>query len=150
MSSGAINVAANTNEPGFRGSIFPDGSFEYILIPESRETREPVPTYGDLGLWTDVESVADRPVHFDPLFPEVGGERYCYGDEHSVKARPLSTLTAGDYLFFYATLTTTEATPGSGNDGADDAGVSRPDWVAPDWGAYLIGHFELARDPVTG
>jgi hypothetical protein len=135
MRSVAINVAANTNEPGFRGPLFPDGSFEYIPIPESEPTAEPVPTYADLDLTTDVSAVADRPVHFDPEFPEAGGERYTYGDEHGVKAGPISELAAGDYLFFYATLSTTG---------------ERPAWAAPEWGAYLVGHFRLARDPVTG
>ncbi|MBV0924243.1 hypothetical protein KTS45_08520 [Halomicroarcula limicola] len=135
MRSVAINVAANTNEPGFRGPLYPDGSFEYIPIPESKSTADAVPTYADLGVVTDVSGVADRPVHFDPEFPEAGGERYTYGDEHGVKARPLSELSAGDYLFFYATLTTTGEPPA---------------WAPERWGAYVIGHFRLARDPVTG
>lgn len=151
MASVAINVAANTNEPGFRGPIYPDGSFEYVPIPETKPTAEPVATYGDLDLTTDVDSVADRSVHFDPLFPEAGGSCYCYGDEHGVKARPLAELSAGDHLFFYATLTTTAAHAESPQNGDESgADVSHPDWVAPEWGAYLIGHFELARDPVTG
>ena len=151
MASVAINVAANTNEPGFRGPIYPDGSFEYVPIPESKPTAEPVMTYGDLDLATDVDSVADRPVHFDPLFPEAGGECYCYGDEHGVKARPLAELSAGDHLFFYATLTTTHERDGaSRNQESGEGNATHPDWVAPEWGAYLIGHFELARDPVTG
>jgi len=135
MRSVAINVAANTNEPGFRGPCFPDGSFEYIPIPESKPTAEPVPTYADLDLETDVSGVADRSVHFDPEFPEAGGERYTYGDEHGVKAGPLSELSAGDYLFFYATLSTVG---------------ERPAWAPPRWGAHLIGHFRLARDAVAG
>jgi hypothetical protein len=135
MRSVAINIGANTNEPGFRGPLFPDGTFEYIPIPESEPTDEPVPTYADLGLDTDVSTVADRPVHFDPEFPEAGGERYTYGDEHGVKAGPISDLAAGEYLFFYATLSTT-----------GDA----PEWAPPRWGAHVIGHFRLARDPVTG
>jgi hypothetical protein len=131
----AINIGANTNEPGFRGPLFSDGSFEYIPIPEAKPTDEPVPTYADLELDTDVSGVADRPVHFDPEFPEVGGERYTYGDEHGVKAGPLSSLSAGDYLFFYATLSTAADTP---------------TWAPPTWGAHVIGHFRLARDPLTG
>ncbi len=149
MPSVAINVAANTNEPGFRGPIYPDGSFEYVPIPETEPTAEPVPTYGDLDLTTDVEAVADRPVHLDPLFPEMGGpvpaDRYLYGDDYGVKARPLAELSAGDHAFFYATLTTTDE---SGSPAASAA--DHPDWVGPEWGAYLVGHFELARDPVTG
>ncbi|WP_254279670.1 hypothetical protein [Haloarcula marina] len=137
MRSVAINVAANTNEPGFRGPVYPDGTFEYIPIPESKPTAEPVPTYADFDFETDVSGVADRPVHFDPEFPEAGGERYTYGDEHGVKAGPLSALSAGDYLFFYATLSTT----GDGDP---------PAWASPRWGAHVIGHFRLARDPVTG
>jgi len=135
MRSLAINVGANTNEPGFRGPCFPDGSFEYIPIPEAEPTAEPVPTYADLDLATDVSDVADRPVHFDPEFPEAGGERYTYGDEHGVKAGPISSLSAGDYLFFYATLSTVG---------------DRPAWAPPTWGAHVIGHFRLARAPVTG
>lgn len=30
----AINVAANANLPGFRGPLFPDGTFECVSIPE--------------------------------------------------------------------------------------------------------------------
>ena len=131
----AINIGANTNEPGFRGPLFPDGSFEYIPIPEAKPTDESVPSYADLDLETDVSEVADRPVHFDPEFPAVGGERYTYGDEHGVKAGPLSELSAGDYLFFYATLSTVGEAPA---------------WAPPRWGAHVVGHFRLARDPVTG
>jgi hypothetical protein len=131
----AVNVGANTNEPGFRGPIFPDGTFEYVPIPESEPTRVPVPTYADLPLETDVSAVADTPVHFDPEFPEAGGERYTYGDDYGVKARPISDLEAGDWLFFYATLTQ-RGEPA--------------DWQAPRWGAYLVGGMCLASDPVSG
>lgn len=146
MASVAINVAANTNEPGFRGPLYPDGSFEYIPIPESKPVDGSVLTYADFDLEIDVDDVADRPVHFDPQFPEMGADRYTYGDDHGVKARPLSELAAGDHVFFYATLTTT----GRGGEAADSADRPHPDWVPPEWGAYLIGHFELAQDPVTG
>ena len=40
MRSVAINVAANTNEPGFRGPIYGDGRFEYVPIPESEPVGE--------------------------------------------------------------------------------------------------------------
>jgi len=133
----AINVGANTNEPGFRGPIHGDGTFEYVPIPESAPTRSgaDVPTYGELGLSTDVEGVADTPVHLDPTFAGVHGcSAYTYGDPHGVKARPLLELDAGDYVFFYATLSTT---------GEDPA-----EWIAPEWGAYVIGGFRLATAPV--
>jgi hypothetical protein len=135
----AINIGANTNEPGFRGPIYDDGTFEYVPIPESAPVRADaeVPTYGDLEVPVDVVSVADQPVHLDPTFAGVHGcERYTYGDPYGVKARPLLELSAGDYVFFYATLTTV------GDDPAD--------WIAPEWGAYVIGRFRLAEDPIPG
>ena len=133
----AINVGANTNEPGFRGPIFPDGRVEFVPIPESEPTDSPVATYDDLDLAVDVSSVADTPVHLDPEFAEVGGcDRYTYGDPYPVKARPLLDLAAGDHVFFYATL--------------DAFGEPERPWISPGWGAYVIGRFELARDPVPG
>jgi len=133
----AINVGANTGLPGFRGPIRPDGSFAYVPIPEREPTAEPVPTYGDLAPDLEAE-IPDAhhgtPVHVDPAFEEYPRcERYVYGDEHGVKARPLSALDPGDYLLFYATLRT-EGTA---------------DWLPPEWGAFLIGEFRVAR-AVTG
>jgi hypothetical protein len=139
MQSVAINVAANTNEPGVRGPLYADGSFEYVPIPEPKPTREDatVPTYADLDLDTEIPAAyRDEPVHLDPQFGEYPHcERYTYGDDHGVKAAPISELSAGDYLFFYATL----STPTDG-----------PDWAPPEWGAFLIGQFRLARDPLPG
>src|SRR6056297_2713256 len=108
MHSVAINVGANTNEPGVRGPLFPDGSFEYVPIPESAPTGEPVPTYADLDLETSVPAASrDRPVHLDPEFPEYPHcERYSYGDDTGMKATRLADLAAGEYVFFYATLST--------------------------------------------
>ncbi|MFB6193722.1 MAG: hypothetical protein ABEI75_01535, partial [Halobaculum sp.] len=105
----AINVAANTQLPGVRGPIYPDGSFLYVPIPEREPTTGDVPTYAALG-FDDALPVAlpdpNRRVHFDPEFAGyVGHDRYTYGDEHGVKAGPLSELTPGDSLVFYATLT---------------------------------------------
>ena len=134
----AINVGANTNEPGFRGPIRGDGRFEYVPIPESEPTREDadVPTYDDLDLSIDVTPVAETPVHLDPTFEGVHGcDRYTYGDPYGVKARPLLELEAGDYVFFYATLSTASGAPA--------------DWIAPEWGAYVVGQFRLSRDPVS-
>lgn len=131
----AINVGANTNAPGVRGPVHPDGRFEYVPIPETEPLGESVPTYRELDLTTDLPvKVLDTPVHLDPEFPEYPYcERYSYGDEHGVKARPLADLSTGDFAFFYATLSPTDPV----------------DWQAPDWGVYLIGGFRLACDPVT-
>jgi hypothetical protein len=133
----AINVAANTNQPGVRGPIFPDGGFEYLPIPESESTKRRVPTYAELETTVELPNGADElPVHLDPEFAEYPCcERYTYGDPFGVKARPLLSLTAGDYVFFYATLST--------------AGEPNREWISPDWGTYVIGQFRLARDPIS-
>jgi len=159
----AVNVGANTNLPGRRGPIYSDGRFRYVPIPEREPTAESVPTYADLDLNVDLPAEAlDEPVHLDPTFAEYTHcDRYTYGDDFAVKAGPLSELSAGDYVFFYATLSTVggdaAATSGAapGSDGttadADATTVDAPaDWIAPEWGAYVIGQFRLARDPLTG
>lgn len=129
----AINVGANSTLPGIRGRLWPDGTFEYIPIPEREPTDTPVPRYADLPV--DVPSdLEDVPVHLDPSFAEYPCcEAYTYGDEHGVKAGPLSALEAGDIVWFYASLE-----PVSGG----------PTWAPPDWGAFVIGQFSLAVDPV--
>ena len=138
----AVNVGANTGEPGFRGPIRANGSFTFVPIPETESTIVPPPTYADLGLDLPFElpqSVAERPVHLDPEFAEYPrGSHYTYGDPWGVKARPILDLDAGDYLFFYSTLDTV------------DSPSSSAAWITPDWGTYLIGQFRLAEDPVTG
>ncbi len=134
----ALNIGANTNAPGFRGPIYGDGSFEYIPIPETEPIADDrtVPSYADLDLAIEVSDVADIPVHHDPTFAGVhNADRYTYGDPYGVKARPLLNLTAGDIVFFYATLTAT--------------GRNHADWITTDWGAYVIGQFHLQVDPVS-
>ena len=137
----AINVGANTNLPGVRGPIFPDGRFEYLPIPEREQTTEDVPTYADLDPYLTFEipeRFLDLPVHLDPSFSEYPFcETYTYGDEHGVKAGPLSRLEPGDYLLFSVTLSLH----------GDPA--STVEWVVPDWGAYLVGEFRVER-AVTG
>lgn len=132
----AINVGANTNEPGVRGPIFSDGSAEFVPIPETEPTRDAPPTYADLDLHTDVPD-PNKPVHLDPEFAAYPFcERYSYGDPWGVKARPLLDLEAGDHVLFYASL--------------EPHGAGHPAWVTDAWGAYLIGGFRLAREPVSG
>jgi hypothetical protein len=134
----AINVGANTNSPGFRGPVHADGRFTFLPIPETEPTAEPVPTYGDLAPTLECtipEDLLATPVHLDPTFAEYPCcESYTYGDPHGVKARPLLELSAGDRVYFYATLSV--ATPAA--------------WLPPAWGAFLVGHHTLARDPVSG
>ncbi|MFB6303856.1 MAG: hypothetical protein ABEH47_01720 [Haloferacaceae archaeon] len=143
----AINVAANTQLPGVRGPVYPDGRFEYVPIPEREPTDDPVPTYADLDLAVDLPpELSDRRVHLDPEFAGVHGRTaYTYGDEHGVKAGPLSTLDPGDSLLFYATLSLHE----DGPDASGTAAANRAPFVLDDWGAYLIGEFRVA-EAVTG
>jgi len=143
----AINVAANTNLPGVRGPVYPDGSFVYLPIPE-REPVAPaaeVPTYADL--LAELPTLpcalpADTPTQAVHLDPEFAGypccESYTYGDEHAVKAGPISELQPGDSLYFYATLTRHEPP-------AEVDTEPAVEWVAPEWGAYLIGEFRIDR-----
>ncbi|TKX75857.1 hypothetical protein EXE46_01800 [Halorubrum sp. GN11_10-6_MGM] len=153
----AINVAANTNEPGFRGPVFPDGSFAYVPIPESAATLprdrfpadEPLPTYADLDLPFAVpDDLRETPVHADPEFPGVHGrDRASYGDPHGVKAGRIAALGPGDWLLFYATLSLRPhawAGPSQGSDG-DKGGVRADADLAPDWGAYLFAGMRVER-----
>ena len=141
----AINVAANTNLPGFRGPVYPDGSFVYLPIPEREPTAEAVPTYDDLLDKLDPlpfavdDEIRQLPVHLDPEFTTYPTcSQYTYGDEHGVKAGPLSDLDSGDSLYFYATLRR--------HDPPESVETGPPvDWVAPKWGAYLIGEFRVDR-----
>ncbi|RLM63198.1 hypothetical protein DVK05_08000 [Halorubrum sp. Atlit-8R] len=171
----AVNVAANTNEPEFRGPVYPDGSFAYVPIPEPAATLprdrfpvdEPLPTYGDLDLPFAVPAdLRETPVHADPEFPGVHGrERATYGDPYAVKAGRIAPLDPGDWLLFYATLTLRPrdwAGPGDGrpgdstgdrDGGTDDRdgawlrerGVAVDDDLAPDWGAYLFAGMRIER-----
>jgi len=170
----AVNVAANTNEPGFRGPVYPDGSFAYVPIPESAATLprdrfpvdEPLPTYGDLDLPFAIPGgLRGTPVHADPEFRGVHGrERATYGDPYAVKAGRIAALGPGDWLLFYATLTLRPhdwAGPGDerpGDAGADDRdgawlrerGVDVDDDIAPDWGAYLFAGTRIERVLAVG
>ena len=141
----AINVAANTNLPGARGPVYPDGSFVYVPIPEREPTVEPAPTYDELGLSEHVPTDArDLPVHLDPEFAgSLDRESYTYGDPHGVKAGPLSRLDPGDFLLFYATLSRVDGSERAA--GTDDGTGGARGWLAPEWGAYLVGEFEVAE-----
>jgi len=167
----AVNVAANTNEPGFRGPVYPDGSFAYVPIPESAPTLpreqfsidEPLPTYADLDLPFSVPTaLRETPVHMDPEFPSVHGrENATYGDPYAVKARRIIDLAAGDWLFFYATFTLRPSDwTGPGSERVGDAGADKRDgeWLrnasadvsvdadlSPDWGASLFAGMRIER-----
>ena len=167
----AVNVAANTNEPGFRGPVYPDGSFAYVPIPEAAATLprnrfpidEPLPTYADLDLSFSVPAaLRETSVHMDPEFPGVHGRTNAtYGDPYAVKASRIAGLDTGDWLFFYATFTLRPNDwAGPGTEDVGDAGADERDgkWIrtssaqittdadlAPDWGAYLFAGIRVER-----
>lgn len=136
MQALSVPVGANRAFPGFRGPIAADASFTYAPPPELDPAIE-APTYGDLDL--DVPKAhRETAVHLDPEFPEYPyGQAYTFGAESTASAGALYELQAGDVVFFHAPL--------------DYAGQRPPDesWINPFWGVYLLGHFELARDPLS-
>jgi hypothetical protein len=70
-----LNIGSNVsgiNGINGRGRIFQDGTFEYLPIPEHRETISHVPTYRDLGF--EHVKFPDVAVHLDPEF-----ETWTYG-----------------------------------------------------------------------
>ena len=154
----AVNVAANTNEPGFRGPVYPDGSFAYVPIPESADllprgripVDEPLPTYADLDLPFSIpDDLRETSVHMDPEFPGVHGRNAAtYGDPYAVKAGPIATLEPDDWLLFYATLTLRpsgwDGPVGDGHSATPDPETVDDD-LAPEWGAYLFAGLRVGR-----
>lgn len=100
-----LRVGIDTGSGRARGPIFWDGSFEYIPIPEGRETREQR-TYAQLlgrkgePLSTYLpKRLAALVPHIDPEF-----ETFTYSDPTKVKRLHLMQLQDGDLLVFYAGL----------------------------------------------
>ncbi|MGH7118976.1 MAG: hypothetical protein ACREFP_08310, partial [Acetobacteraceae bacterium] len=90
---------------GALGPIFPDGTFEYMPIPEYSATRSAV-TYASMPgqhVRTLAEVLPPRlaacRVHIDPDFGAA-----TYGDAAPRKRRQLAHLAPGDTLVFYAGL----------------------------------------------
>lgn len=124
-----LRVGIDRGCGGTLGPLFPDGSFEFLPIPERHPTSRPV-TYGALldSKGNSLSSYfpgkrADRmksvPAHLDPDFAGL-----TYGDATSVKSS-LATLEPGDLLVFYA-------------------GLAGWNWDCPP-ALYLIGYFVVAR-----
>lgn len=99
-----LRVGIDSGSGGGHGPIFSDGTFEYIPIPENRDTVERR-TYADVRgrggepLSTHVPALADQVPHHDPEF-----RTYTYGDPSPIKRTQLARLTEGDLLIFYAGL----------------------------------------------
>lgn len=100
-----LRVGIDTGCGGVLAPIFENGSFEYIPIPESRETEEKR-TYADLparnsNLFSEFLPSKLRHVvpHMDPEF-----STFTYGDPTRNKRLQLLKLASGDLLIFYAGL----------------------------------------------
>ncbi len=126
------NVGANASHR-FASPIFPDGTFEFIPIPETPDLRGVhAVRYKDLRSFYDpgerlAKYVPKRywnvATHSDPEF-----ETYTYGDncETTPRAASLKRLERGDYLFFIVRL-----------ERWVDAGPTH------EYGFYLIGYLEI-------
>lgn len=121
-----LRVGIDSGTGGAHGALFPDGSFEYIPIPDGSGVDER--TYGNtVGRYgrrlvellpAPMRSrMATQSMHVDPEFAT-----YTYGDPTAPKAG-LRRLQRGDLLMFYAGLQE----------------------VGGEAALYLIGYFEVAR-----
>ena len=100
-----LRVGIDRGCGGALAPLFADGSFEYIPIPERRESSE-TRTFGNtVGIHAHPLSTYNLPkklehttMHVDPEF-----ETFTYGDP-SIKRTYLLKLESGDLLVFYAGL----------------------------------------------
>lgn len=109
------NVGVNTTHAskrkgGWKSPIFPNGTFEFIPIPEDKEDcRYTSNTYSTikccnnpeltLSNYIDEEEYHNYAVHNDPEF-----ETYTYGDIMTPRASNLSKIKPNDVLLFLARL----------------------------------------------
>ncbi|GEM_PF-423201 len=100
-----LRVGIDKGTGGTLGPIFPDGTFQYVPIPEDRPAP-PCPTYAELqasggGSLARLlpPRLAHRRPHIDPDF-----ETATYGDAAARKRAQLARLQAGDLLVFYSGL----------------------------------------------
>jgi hypothetical protein len=100
-----LRVGIDKGTGGCLGPIFPDGTFEYIPIPETHPTSENdvyIKMKGRYGRAL-TEFMPEKywycQPHHDPEF-----KTYTYGDPSFPKRKQLSELNPGDLLIFYAGL----------------------------------------------
>ena len=102
-----LRVGIDLGCGGTLGPIFPDGTFEYVPIPESPQYVSPRSVYFR-DLWarhggTLAQYVPGRyreaAAHYDPEF-----ETFTYGDPTRNKRAQILRLNDGDLLVFYAGL----------------------------------------------
>ena len=112
-----INVGVNASHGGLKSPIFEDGTFEFVPIPELRESKHYhsypdcplLPRYRDLPAYSGgtlakyiPQKYQNWKVHNDPEF-----KTFTYGDypTTSPRAANLKKIKVGDYLFFLVRLT---------------------------------------------
>lgn len=101
---------------GGLGPLFPDGTFEYVPIPDNpRKTSSRTLSFSQIRgrSGRDIEQFVPTkyrggPAHLDPEF-----ETFTYGDPTRNKRQQLLRLTGGDMLVFYAGLRPQEQRHGS-------------------------------------
>ncbi len=107
MKIAMLRVGIDTGSGGIHGPLFPDGTFEYIPIPDGfgKDKRTYGNTTGKYGKkLVDFfpegrkAKVANQAIHFDPEFVT-----FTYGDPTRPKAG-LRHLQRGDMLIFYCGL----------------------------------------------
>src|SRR5574340_95386 len=101
---------------GTLGPIFPDGTFEYVPIPESPQNVGPRSVYyrdlparsGAMLAQYVPRRSREAAAHYDPEF-----ESFTYGDPTPKKRAQLLRLNDGDLLVFYAGLRAAGSRSGS-------------------------------------
>jgi hypothetical protein len=107
-----LRVGIDSGCGGTLGPIFPDGTFEYVPIPESSQYVSPRSLYfrdlparhgGTLAQYVPGK-YREAAAHYDPEF-----ETFTYGDPTRNKRGQLLRLDDGDLLVFYAGLRPVES-----------------------------------------
>ena len=100
-----LRVGLDLGTGGALGPIYPDGTFEYVPIPETVPSNCPF-TYATLP-GRHVSALAEMlPARLAKLHPHIDPDfkNYTYGDALPRKRRQLLRLNPGDLLVFYAGL----------------------------------------------
>lgn len=105
MKAMLLRIGIDKGTDGTLGPIFEDGTFEYIPMSESFQSKEHRTYRNTIGRWGRPlstylpQEIEDKIIHFDPEF-----ETFTYGDP-TIKRKYLLKLQKGDILVFYAGLT---------------------------------------------
>ena len=128
-----INVSANASHR-FAGPVFPDGSFEFLPIPETPDIPPPhAVRYRDLRSYNlpsenllkyIPKRLWNKATHNDPEF-----ETFTYGDncETTPRGASLKQIQSGDFLFFIARMEDWNSDGATGH-----------------YGFYLVGFLEVS------